>query len=134
MTAQITRNSNLNPPEVSKRPAGLSRTAILLGILAIILLTIIPLLLFPDSEFRGSDGAGSETVARIAPEYDAEWITNWWAPPGGETESMLFALQATIGGILIGYFFGYLRGRRSLGNESASALDIGNSRNDIEPN
>ena len=83
------------------------------GIALIILLSAIPLVLIQDSEFGGSDGAGSEVVEQIAPEYNSEWTTNWWEPPGGETESMLFALQAAAGGILIGYFFGYLRGRNS---------------------
>jgi len=86
------------------------------GIVLILLLAIIPLVLVPGSEFGGSDGAGSEAIQRIAPEYNAEWATNWWSPPGGETESMLFALQATLGGVLIGYFFGYLRGRKSIGS------------------
>jgi cobalt/nickel transport protein len=84
----------------------------ILGILAIILLLVMPLILVKDSEFGGSDGVGSEAVASIAPEYNSEWTTNLWEPPGAETESMLFALQATAGGILIGYFFGYFRGRR----------------------
>ena len=77
------------------------------------LLATIPLFVVQDSEFGGSDGAGSEAVERIAPEYDTGWVTNFWEPPGGETESMLFALQATAGGILIGYFFGYMRGKNS---------------------
>lgn len=84
---------------------------ILAGIFAIILLMVIPLVIVQDSEFGGSDGLGSEIVAEIAPEYNSEWVTNIWEPPGGETESMLFALQATAGGLLIGYAFGYLRGR-----------------------
>ena len=83
---------------------------IILGITAIILISAIPLIVVQDSEFGGADGLGAETVATLAPDYNPEWITNWWEPPGGETESALFALQAAIGGILIGYFFGYLRG------------------------
>jgi len=31
--------------------------------------------------------------------------------PFGEIESLLFALQAAIGAIIIGYFFGYWRGQ-----------------------
>ena len=85
---------------------------IILGITAIILISAIPLFVVQDSEFGGADGLGAETVATLAPDYNPEWITNWWEPPGGETESALFALQATIGGILIGYFFGYLRGKQ----------------------
>jgi cobalt/nickel transport protein len=90
----------------------LSSGIIVLGVILIILLMTIPLIIVQDSEFGGSDGAGSEAIARIAPDYDANWTSNWWEPPGGETESMLFALQATAGGILIGYVFGYLRGRK----------------------
>ena len=90
----------------------LSTTAVILGIVVIIILTAIPVLIIKDSEFGGSDGAGSDAIAEIAPDYDSSWISNIWAPPGGETESMLFALQAIAGGILIGYFFGYKRGLR----------------------
>lgn len=88
---------------------------ILAGIAAIIILMAIPLMTINDSEFGGADGLGSEVVAEIAPEYNSEWVTNIWEPPGGETESMLFALQATAGGLLIGYAFGYLRGRKQSG-------------------
>lgn len=88
-------------------------TTILIGVFAILILIAIPLVIVQDSEFGGADGAGSEQVASIAPDYDSEWITNLWEPPGGETESMLFAVQATVGGILIGYCFGYLHGRKN---------------------
>ena len=84
-----------------------------ISILLIIILSVIPLAIVQDSEFGGADGVGSEIVTEIAPEYNSEWIANIWEPPGGETESMLFALQATAGGVLIGYCFGYLRGRRA---------------------
>ncbi len=85
------------------------------GIALIILLAVIPLVIVQDSEFGGADGVGSEVVAEIAPEYDTSWIGNIWEPPGGETESLLFALQATAGGVLIGYCFGYVRGRKNAG-------------------
>ncbi|MCB0213371.1 MAG: energy-coupling factor ABC transporter substrate-binding protein [Anaerolineae bacterium] len=99
--------------QIHSQPKRLGTGAIILGIIAIIILMTIPLFLVPDSQFGGSDNAGSEAIAAIAPDYNSEWITNIWAPPGGETESMLFALQATVGGILIGYLFGYLRGRKT---------------------
>lgn len=95
-----------------RRSKGLSTAQTLLGIGVILLLIVLPLLFVSNTEFGGSDGAGSDVVQRIAPAYDASWATNWWEPPGGETESMLFALQATAGGILIGYLFGFLRGRK----------------------
>lgn len=87
---------------------------ILASVLTIVLLIVIPLITINDSEFSGADGRGSDIVAEIAPDYDSEWVTNIWEPPGSETESMLFALQATVGGLLIGYTFGYLRGSNSI--------------------
>ena len=85
---------------------------IISGIVVILVLVAVPLVIIQDSEFGGSDGAGSEVVEQIAPDYDSRWATNWWEPPGGETESALFAIQAAVGGILIGYGFGFLRGRK----------------------
>ncbi|MCB0168609.1 MAG: energy-coupling factor ABC transporter substrate-binding protein [Anaerolineae bacterium] len=99
--------------QVQNQPKRLGAGLIILGVVAIVLLMAIPLFVVGDSQFGGSDNAGAEAITVIAPDYNSEWITNFWAPPGGETESMLFALQATVGGILIGYLFGYLRGRKS---------------------
>lgn len=91
----------------------LSPAMVAITIITIIFLAVLPLFLIRDSEFGGSDGVGSEIVAELAPDYNTAWIQNIWTPPGGETESMLFALQAAVGGILIGYCFGYLRGSRA---------------------
>lgn len=97
----------------TNKPKRFSWGIYLLGIVVIILLATVPLLLVQGSEFGGADGLGAETITQIAPDYNFEWATNWWTPPGGETESALFALQAAFGGILIGYFFGYLRGKKA---------------------
>ena len=80
-----------------------------LGVLAIVLLVTIPLVLEPNGAFGGSDNAGTAAIRQLAPQYDPTWTSNWWRPPGTETESMLFALQAAAGALLIGYAFGYLQ-------------------------
>jgi cobalt/nickel transport protein len=85
---------------------------IILAVGTIILLTMLPLILARGAQFGGSDLAGAVAVERLAPEYDSGWAANWWTPER-ETESMLFALQAAAGGVLIGYFFGYVQGRKS---------------------
>lgn len=105
------------------QPKRYSTWVIILGILVIILLMAFPLVMMTDSEFGGSDGAGSEAIKAISPEYNSEWTTNWWEPPGGETESALFAIQAAVGGILIGYVFGYLRGRKKGREQAQTAMD-----------
>ena len=109
-------------PQIQTAPQKINKWVVVIGIFLIVLLMALPLLLVEDSEFGGSDGAGSEAITAIAPDYDSEWITNWWEPPGGETESALFALQAAIGGIFIGYVIGYLRGRQK-GQQTAVAAE-----------
>lgn len=85
---------------------------VVLGFVLVVLLAVIPLAIHRDSEFGGADGAGADAITEIAPDYDAEWIAPWWEPPGGETESLLFALQAAAGAGVIFYALGYFHGRR----------------------
>ena len=74
---------------------------------AIIAIMCVGTLLLVNGELGGSDNAGGEVVE----EYDYEpWTEDWMADLGfelpGETESFLFAVQAAIGAIIIGYFIG----------------------------
>jgi len=87
------------------------------GLIAIILLlvcviiAIIPLAVIKDSEFGGADGAAEEMITEIHPDYEP-WAESIIEPPGGETESLLFCLQAATGTLILGYGFGYLRARK----------------------
>lgn len=80
-----------------------------LMLLAVVLLIVLPLL-FVNGEFGGADDAAEGIISEIAPDYKP-----WFGPLTelpGETESMLFALQAAIGAGVIGYTIGLLRGRQ----------------------
>jgi len=77
----------------------------LLALLVVVLLFALPFVVNPTAEFGGADGAGSEAIQKQQPDYEP-WYTPFWQPPP-ETESMLFALQAAIGGLIIGYFIGH---------------------------
>jgi len=90
---------------------GGSRTTTWLLIAVVILLVVIPFLLNPKSEFTGADDAASSAIAEIAPTAHP-WFEPIWSPPGAETQSLLFALQAALGAGVIGYFFGLKRGQR----------------------
>ncbi|WP_298815430.1 energy-coupling factor ABC transporter substrate-binding protein [Chloroflexus sp.] len=79
--------------------------------LVVIGLAIAPIMLIRDTEFGGADVAAEEAVLEIAPDYEP-WFAPLFEPPGGETESLLFALQAGLGAGFIGYFFGWQHGRR----------------------
>ncbi|WP_409175692.1 energy-coupling factor ABC transporter substrate-binding protein [Brevibacillus fortis] len=79
-------------------------------LLGVIVLAIVPLLLVQDSEFGGADGAAEEAIKEIAPNYEP-WFQPLIEPPGGETESLLFAVQAALGAGVVGYAVGLYKGR-----------------------
>jgi len=66
------------------------------------------------AEFAGSDNVGSGLIAELSgiPLENFQPLIPQWEPPSGEIESCLFALQAAVGGILVGGVFGYWRGQK----------------------
>lgn len=85
---------------------------IILAILVIVII-VAPLAMYSglgedQGYFGGSDDHGSDGVTETGYE---PWFSSFWEPPSGEIESLLFAVQAAIGAIIIGYFFGYWRGQ-----------------------
>ena len=83
-------------------------------IVLILLIGVVPLLLVK-SEFGGSDDKGEEVIKTIKPNYEP-WAKNLIELPGDETESLLFALQASIGAGVVGYVLGYFKGERKNAN------------------
>jgi cobalt/nickel transport protein len=74
----------------------------------IVLLAAVPIVIGSDTEFAGADGVAVERI-------DESDYRPWFAPlfePAQETASGLFALQAAIGGGVLGYVFGVARTRR----------------------
>jgi cobalt/nickel transport protein len=64
--------------------------------------------------FSGTDSQGSKLISELSgtPADDVQPLVPQWKPPGREVESGLFALQAAIGGILVGGVFGYWIGQK----------------------
>ncbi|MDR0611386.1 MAG: energy-coupling factor ABC transporter substrate-binding protein [Planctomycetaceae bacterium] len=79
-------------------------------LLIAVLVSTLPLLVIKNSDFEGADTLAKETVLEISNDYEP-WFDPFWAPPGGETESLLFALQAALGSGVIFYCIGYLKGK-----------------------
>ncbi|WP_459201319.1 energy-coupling factor ABC transporter substrate-binding protein [Methanococcus sp. CF] len=90
-------------------------------IIGIIILTLAPLIMYSglgedEGYFGGADDSAEGVIAELDPSYEP-WFQPFWEPPSGEIESLLFALQAAIGAIIIGYFFGYNKAKYDAKNQ-----------------
>lgn len=92
---------------------GLELLAIV-GILAFCALFLYTSSIMSDAEYAGSDTVGSSQIAELTgkAEEDFQPLIGQWVPPSGEIESALFAIQAAIGGIFVGWVFGYWKGQK----------------------
>lgn len=79
-------------------------------LLAVAALIAAPLIFVKNAEFAGADGLAEAAISEMSPDYKP-WFQSLLEPPGPETESLLFALQAAAGAGVIGYGVGFYRGR-----------------------
>lgn len=92
-----------------------------IALAVVVLIFAIPFVVNPSAEFGGADDAGAKAIAQQQPGYKP-WFTPIWEPPA-ETASMLFALQAAIGAIVIGYFIGYEKAKMDFGKNKKSTKE-----------
>ena len=84
---------------------------VLFALVAII--AILPLAMYSgmgedEGFFAGADSAAGPVIEKTGYK---PWFSSFWEPPSGEIDSLLFALQAAIGAIVIGYILGYYNGQ-----------------------
>ena len=73
-------------------------------------------------EWGGADGQAGDVISQLTGGTYQPWFQSIYAPPSGEIESLLFALQAAIGSIIIGYFLGYYRALAKI-KSAATAIE-----------
>ena len=61
-------------------------------------------------EWGSSDDQPANVINDLTHGSYHPWFNSVWTPPSPEIESLLFALQAAFGSLIIGYFLGYYRG------------------------
>jgi len=77
------------------------------------LIVIIPFVIYSGmGEDEGYFGGADSSAGPVIEETGYQpWFNSIWEPPSGEIESLLFALQAAIGAIIIGFILGYYKGQ-----------------------
>ncbi len=91
----------------------MKKSTLIILLAVVVILFVAPLVMYnghgeDEGYFGGSDGQAGEVIEQSGYK---PWISSIWEPPSGEIESLLFALQAAIGALIIGYAFGYWRGQ-----------------------
>jgi len=94
----------------------------LIAVLAFIAIFLYTSSVMPAAEFAGSDNVGSAQISSMTgiPEEEFTPLIPQYVPPSGEIESALFALQAAVGGIILGYVFGCWRTQKKMFPADAS--------------
>ena len=78
-------------------------------ILLLLTVLLVAFPLFLSGEFKGTDDRATAAIQQAVPGYEP-WFKPLWHPPSDEVESLLFALQAAIGGGILGYVIGRRHG------------------------
>ncbi|CAN3131097.1 Cobalt transport protein CbiN [Mycobacterium sp. smrl_JER01] len=84
-----------------------------------------------EAEFGGADGQAEEVITEIHEDYQP-WFSPLVGELPGEVESGLFALQAGLGGIVLGSAVGWYAGRKR-GRTEALTATVGGGQADGAP-
>jgi len=86
----------------------------MVAILAFVVIFMVTSTFMPHAEFSGSDEVGSAQISSMTgiTEENFTPLIPQWVPPSAEIESGLFGIQAAVGGIILGFVFGYWIGRK----------------------
>jgi cobalt/nickel transport protein len=71
-------------------------------------------------EWGGADDQAKDVISDLTGGTYIPWFQSIYTPPSGEIESLLFAIQAAVGSLIIGYFLGYYRALAKIKADNAA--------------
>ena len=95
---------------------------ITLGIIVVFIAAFAYVSSFGDHDWSGADRQAEDVISQLTGGTYQPWFHSIYTPPSQEIESLLFALQAAIGSMIIGYFLGYYRALAKM-KEAATATE-----------
>lgn len=99
-------------------------------VFGVILIVTIPLALLGNTEFGGTDNAGSGLIEEINGGY-TPWFESFWEPPSGEIESLLFCVQAAIGAGICGFVLGRISRKTKKEDENDTEIEKSKSETSV---
>jgi cobalt/nickel transport protein len=97
----------------------------------VVLIAVLPLYRNKTSDFSGADDKAEGMIKEIDPSYQP-WANAIIELPGGETESLLFCLQASIGAGIFGYGIGVLKERNKYKKWLDKDSNIENEKDNVK--
>jgi cobalt/nickel transport protein len=98
---------------------------ITLGIIVVFVASFAYVSSSGDHEWGGADDQPENVINDLTGGSYHPWFSSIWTPPSAEIESLLFALQAAFGSLIIGYFLGYYRALAKSRNAAACEVEDG---------
>ena len=100
------------------------RLVTVLLVLGVVALFAVPLALNGGrSDYAGTDNQATTVIEQNDPHY-RPWFESVFKPTSPSVESGLFALQAALGGGVLGYVLGRLRGKRLAEQKAEKHEDV----------
>lgn len=105
------------PAATRKKP----RVGIIIAVAVLVVLVWLPFAFAKGAEFGGADAKAMDLISEIAPAFEAT-AEPLIELPSSEIESLLFCVQAALGGGFIGFFIAYViyRPKRGAKDEGVS--------------
>ena len=89
--------------------SGMKLEALVLGLILLFIAAFAYTASTGNHQWSGADRQAEGVISDLTGGSYTPWYQSIYEPPSGEIESLLFALQAALGSLIIGYFLGYYR-------------------------